>query len=77
MQLVESNPFLQEFSTRKEVHFMYTKLMHLYSRANVKLTWLKDNNCNIYVRTTLPFFFYLISLNESAFAASTYRQKST
>lgn len=57
MQLVESNPFLQEFSTRTEVHFMYTKLMCLYFRENVKLTWLKDNNFNIYVRTTLLFFF--------------------
>lgn len=77
MQLVESNPLLQEFSTRTEVHFMYTKLMHLYSRANVKLTWLKDNNFNIYVRMMLLFFSYLFCLNESAFAASTYRQKST
>lgn len=77
MQLIESNPSLQEFSSRKEFHFMYTKLMHLYSRANVKLTWLKGNNFNIYASMTLAFFFYLFSLNESAFAASTYRQKST
>lgn len=77
MQLVESNPSYQEFLSHKEVHFMYTKLMHLYSRANVKLTWLKGNNFNIYVSATLLFFFYLFPLNESAFAASTYRQKST
>ena len=71
MQLVESNPTSQEFSSRKEVHFMYTKLMHLYSCANVKSTWLKSNNFIIYVNTTLLFFFYLFPLNESAFAAST------
>lgn len=37
MQLVESNPFLQEFSTRTEVHFMYKKLMHLSCKCEINM----------------------------------------
>lgn len=69
MQLVESNPFLQKFPSRKEVHFMYTKLMHLYSRANVKLTWLKGNNFNIYVSMTLLFFPCLFFFEQEYFCS--------